>query len=121
MTLVTDAKQSAPSLGVRLLGDLRQAFGDRDVMFSDDIIKRLCDIEESPWADLRGKPIDARGLATRLRGYGIKSGTVRSAVDGEGLQRADHTPGRYLPPLSLLPCTSHPSHPSQPRPRKCPR
>lgn len=109
VTLVTDAKQSAPSLGVRLLGDLRQAFGDRDVMFSDDIIKRLCDIEESPWADLRGKPIDARGLATRLRGYGIKSGTVRSGSStAKGYSRADlHDAwSRYLPPLSLSPMAS---------------
>ena len=35
----------------------------------------------SPWKDIRGKPLDERGLAQRLKGYGIKSKTVR--VEGK--------------------------------------
>lgn len=65
------------TLGVRLLGDLRHMFGDKDSMSTDEIIKSLCAIEEAPWSDLRGKAIDSRGLAMRLKPYGIHSKVLR--------------------------------------------
>ena len=77
VALVADSKGRAPSLGVRLLGDLRTVFGDRDAVSTDDIIRGLCALDEAPWGDLHGKPIDARGLSTRLGKYGIKSKNVR--------------------------------------------
>lgn len=80
--LVAQSKQSTPSLGVRLLSDLRQVFGDRDTMPTDSIIKGLCAIDEAPWSDLKGKAIDARGLAHRLKPYGIASKNLR---DGSGV------------------------------------
>jgi hypothetical protein len=36
---------------------------------------------ELPWKDIRGKPIDDRGLASRLRPYGIKSKSIRIGSD----------------------------------------
>lgn len=86
VALVAESKQSTPSFGVRLLADVKQVFGHRDVLSTEEIITGLCRIDEAPWADLRGKPIDARGLASRLREYGIKSKTVRIG---------DHTPKGY--------------------------
>jgi hypothetical protein len=105
VTLVTESKDSTPSLGVLLLHDLRDAIAVADVMFTEDILIALNKIEESPWGAIRkGEPLDARGLALRLRQYGIKSTTVRigSAVAKgyrvEDLFDAWH---RYLPPLPL--------------------
>ena len=77
VALVADAKQSTPSLGILLLSDLRNIFGNDDALSTETILSKLHVIEESPWCDLRGKPIDARGLSNRLRPYGIAPTTVR--------------------------------------------
>ena len=41
-------------------------------------------IEEAPWTNLKGKPLDERGLAHRLRQYGIKSKTIRVGAGSTG-------------------------------------
>jgi Protein of unknown function (DUF3631) len=74
---VTDSQ----SLGVRLLADLRDVFGDRDAMSTEAILSALHNMEEAPWADLRGKPLNARGLASRLHEYGVRSRDVRIQED----------------------------------------
>ncbi len=75
--MVADARETSPSLGIKLLQDLKTVFGEREQMSSHDILFALYDIEESPWASLRGSPLDARGLAYRLRGYNISPKTIR--------------------------------------------
>jgi hypothetical protein len=77
VALVAESKGSTPSLGIRLLADLRLVFGANPHLSTDAIIKALCVLEETPWGDLRGKPIDARGIANRLSVYGVKSKNVR--------------------------------------------
>ena len=77
LAFVADMREGTPSLGIRLLKDLKAVFGDKDQMSSNDILHALYDIEEAPWADLRGRPMDARGLAYRLSGYKVKPQTVR--------------------------------------------
>jgi hypothetical protein len=79
VTLVTEAKRSTPSLGVRLLGDLHKVFGQSRVMFTNDVIRELIALDESPWGDLRGQPITPRRLAMMLRQYDVESTTVRDA------------------------------------------
>jgi hypothetical protein len=79
VTLVTDSKAGAPSLGTKLLADLRKVFKDNDQMRTDILIQNLCAIEESPWGDIRGKPLDPRGLARRLGKYDVRSKTIRTA------------------------------------------
>ena len=77
VALVAQAKQSSPSLGIRLLGDLHGIFADVDALWTDTILERLHKLDEAPWADLRGKPLDARGLANRLRKYEVGPVDVR--------------------------------------------
>jgi hypothetical protein len=100
VALVAASKQNTPSLGVRLLSDLRQVFGDADRMTTDAILKALHAIGEAPWSDLRGKALDARGLALRLKPYGVGSKNLRSAggVVTKGYERGDLVDpwGRYL-------------------------
>lgn len=102
VSLVSESKGSTPSLGVKLLEDLRFVFGDREHMATDDILKGLCQIEESPWGDIRGKAIDARSLAQRLRPYGVQSKQVRinAATTLKGYVRGDLHDAwqRYLGP-----------------------
>jgi hypothetical protein len=92
------------SWGLRLLSDLRQVLGDSDSMFTAAILGELIKIEESPWGDIKGKPLSDRGLAERLRPYGIKSKNIRiGSVVNRGYSRGDFLDAwsRYLPPVSL--------------------
>lgn len=102
VALVAESKEGGGvSLGVRLLHDLRQVFGDADAMATEAILNALHDIDEAPWADLKGKPLDARGLSWRLRQYGIKPRTVRIGhATPKGYRREDlHDAwARYLQP-----------------------
>lgn len=111
VTLVTDSRESAPSLGIRLLTDLRTVFGDDDVMFTDAILTALHTLDESPWSEIGKppKPLNARGLARRLNAYGVKSKTVRDGdATRKGYTREDLADAwsRYLPPISAESDTS---------------
>jgi hypothetical protein len=104
VALVALSKESTPSLGVRLLADLRTVFGTAEVMSTEDLLSALHALEEAPWSDLQGKPLNARGLGTRLRQYGVTSKSVR--IDGKtpkGYAREDlwDAWSRYLatPPM----------------------
>jgi hypothetical protein len=100
VALVAEFGEAPPSLGIRLLTDIRIVFGDRDVMRTEDLIRDLCGLEEAPWSDLRGKPLDAQRLANYLRPYGVRSKAVRIGTSTpRGYTREDlHDPWlRYLP------------------------
>jgi hypothetical protein len=100
VTLVAVSRDAEHSLGIRLLADLRLVFGKADSMFSKDILFALVALEEAPWGDLKGKPLDERGLSRRLGQYGIKPKKVRQGnVSKQGYTRSDlhDTWIRYLP------------------------
>jgi Protein of unknown function (DUF3631) len=71
---VLDAGPSMTSLGIRLLADLREIFTRAGTGWirTPDLLTALCDLDESPWGDLDGKPLDARRLAKELDRYGVK-------------------------------------------------
>jgi Protein of unknown function (DUF3631) len=101
VSLVSDAKDAEPSLGIRLLADCKTVLGEADAIFTHIILKALHDLAEAPWSDLKGKPLNDRGLALRLRQYGIKSKQVRiGETTLKGYERADFIDvwKRYLPP-----------------------
>ena len=77
VALVAASKQKPPSLGVRLLSDIQRVFGDQDQMTTDDLIGALRALDEAPWSDMRGKPLDPRGLSRILGDYDIKPTTIR--------------------------------------------
>ncbi len=90
VTIVLASKDVAPSLGVRLLTDLRTVFEGADRLFTDDVLRLLLQLEMSPWADIKGKPLDARSLAFRLSKYDVRSTTIRIADRiGKGYKRED--------------------------------
>lgn len=98
--LNTERAERDPSLGIQLLGDIREVFGDRDRMSTEDLIEALVALESAPWGDLRGKPIDARGIARRLRKYEVRSGNHRFGdATRKGYLREDFHEAwlRYLP------------------------
>jgi hypothetical protein len=111
--LVTEAK-STPSLGIRLLTDIRTVFGDRAVMTTTEILKGPEGIEEATWGEIdRGKRLTAQGLSTRLAAYEIKPAQVRLYTDAprsEGTSEpGSKTLGGGISPYSRR----NPSHPSQ--------
>ena len=80
--LVADSKQTTPSLGVKLLEDLRALFNPKDCapkdwLRTEEILRTLAAMEEAPWGDIKGRPIDARRMARYLHSYGVKSKNVR--------------------------------------------
>jgi Protein of unknown function (DUF3631) len=88
------------SLGIALLRDIRAVFDSADSMATEALLEQLCALEESPWGDLRGKPLDARGLARRLRPYDVRPANVRTGEEvRKGYLRADLHDAwtRYLP------------------------
>jgi Protein of unknown function (DUF3631) len=103
VALITEAKERDPSLGVRLLADLKSIFGVAQEMPTEANLWALHAPNESPWNDLKGKPLNDRGLAQRLRQYEIKPKVL---TDGShrGYKREDLNDAwdRYLaaPPLS---------------------
>jgi hypothetical protein len=100
--LVRDnADRGSISLGIRLLADIRDIFDGAPLMSTEEILTQLRAIDTAPWADLKGQPIDARGMARMLAEYDISATKVK--VGGRALQgyRAEHLAdawARYLPP-----------------------
>ena len=110
VTLVMDVNAATPSLGVRLLGDLRTLFGNDDSLSTDSILDGLVKMEEAPWSDLRGKPIDSRRLANYLKPYGVISKVIRtdSNTIARGYTRESLWDAwlRYLPTADVTDVTS---------------
>jgi hypothetical protein len=111
--------EADPSLGVALLRDLRGVFAILDdkgnvtswheQLATEEVLKRLVEMEESPWGDLRGKALDARGLARRLKPYGIRPTTIRVGdATPKGYRREDLADAwaRYLPDTAETAATS---------------
>jgi len=67
VALLSEAGENEPSLGSRLLIDLKIVFKNATALSSKQILQDLQALDESPWRDLKGKPLDERGLAHRLR------------------------------------------------------
>lgn len=98
--LTSRAADEILTSGVELLNHIRDAFAGEPYIATVTLLERLSDRDESPWKDIRGRALDDRGLAKRLKGYGIKSKTVR--IEGKtpkGYDAADFVDAwkRYLP------------------------
>jgi len=60
-------------IGIRLLADIREVFGDDETLTSTVLISRLAEIEEAPWATYsNGKPISPHKVASLLKRFGVK-------------------------------------------------
>ena len=102
VALVASAMGEPPSLGVKLLADLRTVFGECESLSTVDLISYLILIDESPWGDLKGKPLDARRLANLLKPYSVMSRQIRiNETNSKGYTRESLWEAwtRYLPPL----------------------
>jgi Protein of unknown function (DUF3631) len=98
-----ERRASDPSLGVQLLADIKVIFEkkDTDRVSTEELVDLLCGMEEAPWGELRGKPIDPRGVARRLKPFGVGPKQIRfDDVTKKGYEIGDFLDpwGRYLAP-----------------------
>lgn len=106
------------SLGVLLLHDVRRVFTERDTdrLTTADLLGELLRIEESPWADMRGRPLGPHGLARLLRSYDIAPRVLRIGSATPRGYTADSFADaftRYLPPSSTAASTATPQQAAQ--------
>jgi len=87
IALVARSSERTQTSGVKLLADLFEVFEGADKLSTEIILHRLHRLPESSWVDIYGKALNDRGLASRLRKYGIKPRVVRIG---------DSTPRGYL-------------------------
>lgn len=92
-----------PSLGVRLLTDVRELFTEHNVdrFSTDHLLELLAGMDESPWGDIKGRPVDARRLARWLKPYEVRPGDHRfgdTTKKGYLLEDFYEAFNRYLPP-----------------------
>ena len=89
--------QNDPTLGVQLLKDVRGVVNGHDRISSSDLVSALNGLEESPWG---GWPLDSRGLARKLKPYGIRPGQIRvgeRTMKGYRIPEFHDAWDRYLP------------------------
>lgn len=98
---VNRRSEGGVSLGVRLLADIRIVMAEEERLATFKLLNRLCAIEDAPWGNLKGEPIDSRYLARTLKKYDIATG--QNIRDGKevfkGYLRKDFQDAwdRYLP------------------------
>jgi hypothetical protein len=115
--LTADHDQAATvSDRIRLLADIRAAFGTADALPTATLISRLRADPESPWSD-PAPGLTPRRLAELLREYDIRSANIRFGEptgQAKGFYAADFTDAwaRYCPSPEGVP--SQPSQPSPP-------
>ncbi len=105
--LATGQEAEDRSAGVRLLADTRAVFetvGD-DRLSSAALVSRLNELPEAPWAEWsKGRGLTQNALAKLLRGYEIRSRTVRfsdeTTARGYRLEQFADAFARYLKPRS---------------------
>lgn len=106
---LTDEDGTDTTLGARLLADLHDVFGTADAMHGDTILSALHKIDEAPWGDYYGKPLNARDMAKLLKPYEVRSVDVKiDGVNRKGYRR-EHLHDswrRYLPPAPVGSATS---------------
>jgi hypothetical protein len=103
----SEATLTDESPSARVLGDAHQLLLGKQVaeMASLELCTALAQIESSPWADYKGKPLTPARLATLLKPFGIfpdRIGPKDSQARGYTLHQLEDAFSRYLQPLSGL-------------------
>ncbi len=100
-------RQGSDDLPTLLLRDIKAIFEKKtssrvpDKVFTDDLVERLVNMDDRPWGDLKGKPLDDRSLSRLLKPFTIKPGDVRIGREhrkGYKLEQFYDAWSRYCPP-----------------------
>lgn len=88
------------SIGVRLLEDIRGIVEGMEKITIAEMVGELVAIEDAPWGDWKGKPLDTRRLGWQLKRYGIKAKKIRqgdATPKGYDVEQFGDAFTRYLP------------------------
>lgn len=90
------------SLGTRLLADVRTILEDHppDRIRSKALVRALCDLEEAPWSEYKGRGLSPVSLANFLRSFDVSSKQLRFAsgsYKGYEVEAFEDAFRRYLP------------------------
>lgn len=91
------------SIRVQLLADIQMIFEQEDSsrIHTQDLIRSLCEIEESPWGDWKhGRAITPQGISRLLKPFGIAPKQIRiGSLNKNGYDKEDFENAfiRYLP------------------------
>lgn len=102
--MVADAKDKPATLGIKLLSDIRVILTERERLSTHELLDVLIKLELSPWASIKGEPIDSRFLARTLTKYDIET-SKSFKINGQVLRGYDRSQfvdawARYLPPIT---------------------
>lgn len=103
VSLTEKAKDKTASLGIKLLGDIMQVWGDDlAIITTTELLTRLNDLESSPWSNYKGEGLKAQTLSNKLSLYDIKPGQhringIENPVRGYIRQDFADAWARYLP------------------------
>jgi Protein of unknown function (DUF3631). len=105
MVAAENEADTAGSEGVRLLGDIKAIFETMPhvgFLPSAEVVNLLLKIDDAPWKEIGRDGLSARGLALKLRPYGIQSGH-NAAKTARGYHLADFGDAfaRYLSSTSV--------------------
>ncbi len=96
---------------MQLLADCRRIFAAQipDRLPTETLVQALTELDESPWADLRGKPLDARaashGDSAGSRCAPATTASPTLSVRATASEDFHDAWQRYLPPVAL-PCSA---------------
>ena len=100
---LSGGESASQTIGTELLSDIQEVFEEKqlDRISTAELIKALCADDEKPWATYnRGLPIKPRQISNKLKGYDIKSKTVRIGYDtAKGFEKSQLEDAffRYIP------------------------
>ena len=86
-------------LSIQLLSDLRTVFGEHTTLPTKTILTQLQSIPESPWEDIKGKPLTGKGLADRLREFDVQPVQLNNSERGYVRKDLVDAWARYLPSI----------------------
>ncbi len=127
IALMNGESRNDDSLGIQLLSDIQKVFDYVSEIPSSELVEKLNELDESPWGDLKGKPLTQRSLAALLKPYEIKPTTIRVGDTTPRGYKKEHFQDswqRYLPQSENRSATSKtpgsdqtqndmPNHPQQ--------
>jgi len=116
---LTEAREANArgSIQARLLADCRTAFADADALPTADLLKRLREDPEGPWATYGNTGLSAMRLGMLLREFDIRSDTIRfpsGQAKGYGREAFADAWARYCPEVTQPPGGPKPYQPYQP-------
>jgi putative DNA primase/helicase len=96
------------AIGIRLLVDIKEIFESKNIdrIFSKNLVDKLNDLTESPWADWnRGKGLTTNAMARHLKPFNIEPKTMRIDADrykGYTLDSFQDAFNRYITPIPTV-------------------